>query len=76
MKILETWESSDSAIDKIFIYSNDANSSEIQAEIEAQADLNNDTVYTLSAKDIQTVMWNGLVNEFLWKILQNYLFWK
>ena len=68
MKILETWESSDSAIDKIFIYSNDANSSEIQAEIEAQADLNNDTIYTLSAKDIQTVMWNGLVDEFLWKI--------
>ena len=68
MKILETGENSDSPLDKIFIYSNDSSSSEIQAEIEAKADLNDDTKYTFMAKDIQTVMWNGLVEEFLWKI--------
>lgn len=68
MKILETGETSQSALDKIFIYSNDSSTSEIQAEIEAVADINTDTFYTLSAKNIQTVMWNGLIKEFLWKI--------
>ncbi len=68
MKILETGENSDSPLDKIFIYSNDSSSSEIEAQIDAQSDLNDDTKYTFMAKDIQTVMWNGLVKEFLWKI--------
>ncbi len=68
MKILETGENSNGPLDKIFIYSNDSSSSEIQAEIQAKADLNDDTKYTFTAKDIQTVMWNGLVSEFLWKI--------
>ncbi len=68
MKILETGENINGPLDKIFIYSNDASSNEIQAEIQAQADLNEDTKYTFTAKDIQTVMWNGLVEEYLWKI--------
>lgn len=68
MKILETGEDSSSWFDKIFVFSNDASSNEISADIISEADLNNDSLYTLRASNIETLMWNGYVSEFLWKI--------
>jgi len=68
MKILSTWEDSNSAFDKVFIFSNDANQSDIQAEIIAEQDFNQDAYYTFRASDIETTMWNGYVSEFLWTI--------
>lgn len=67
MKILTGWEEKDE-LDKIFVFTGESNGDDITADIISEANINDPFEHTLHVSNLETIIWNGTIESFLWKI--------
>lgn len=67
MKIITWWEESDE-LDKIFVFSSENKWEDISADIIAEANINNNFEYSFHVDNLETILWNGTIESFLWRI--------
>jgi len=67
IKILTWWEEKEE-LDKIFVFSSESTWDEINADIVSEANINDPFEYDFHVENLETILWNGTVESFLWKI--------
>lgn len=67
MKILTGWEEKDE-LDKIFVFTGESNWDDITADIIATPNINDPFEHELHVTNLETILWNGTIESFLWKI--------